>query len=241
MILNNLSGPVSKGSNCEEDKFFALLSNINKMILDFNEKTDQNNNNDTMEIDENEENLLDENEQNMLDMIVFDPLFGDTDLNFVERESISNTTSAICRKLIGTTTCDNCIVSLQEPSQQSNNNDIILPSQTFKTHFEKIFFAINVAIPHFCHEISVKKKIVSQVRSIHEHPIGCKEHCDMMAIKLKDLTVNYALLAFTNTVNNILSGKIPDLIPGCDHIHQMAFEFRQKKKRIGKHSDKFIE
>lgn len=235
MIMNNLIGPVSKGSNCEEDKFFALLSNINEMILDFDDETDEHEqiNNDSVQID-----VEKENERNMLDTIVFDPLFGETELNFVESASISNTSSSICRKLIETTACDNCQISLQ--SLQSNN-DIVLPSETFKTHFEKIFRDINVAIPHFCHEKSVKKKIVSQVQSIQEYPIGCEIHCEDMAMKLKDLTVNHALSAFTNTINNTLSGKIKELTPGCDHIQEKAFVFRQKKTRIGKHSDKFIE
>lgn len=236
MIMNNLIGPVSKGSNCEEDKFFALLSNINKMILDFD--------NDSQETDEtvqiNNDVPIDiENEKNMLDTIVFDPLFGETVLDFVECESISNTSSYICQKLMEITTCDDCQLSLQEPLIQFNDNDIVLPSQTFKAHFEKIFRIITAAIPHFCHEKSIKKKLISQIENIEQYQIGCEDHSNEMAMKLKDLTANYALSAFTNTINNTLSGKITEKLPGCDHIQEKAFEFRRKKSRIGKHSDKF--
>lgn len=237
MIMNNLIGPVSEGSNCEEDKFFALLSNINKMILDFNDDSQETDNTDQVAVPIDIEK---ENEKNMLDTIVFDPLFGQTELNFVESESISNTSSAICRKLMDITTCDDCQLSLQEPSIQLNNNDIVLPSQTFKAHFEKIFLTINAAIPYFCHEKSVKKTLISQIENIEQYPIGCKLHSNEMAMKLKDLTANYALLAFTNTINNTLSGKITEKTPGCNHIQEKAFEFRRKKSKIGKHSDKFI-
>lgn len=241
--MNNLSGPVSKGSNCEEDRFFALLSNINKMILDFDDDAQETDENDQIYNDVVQIDVEKENERNMLDTIIFDPLFGETELNFVESESISNSSSAICRKLMDITTCDDCHISLQEPSLQINYNelDIILPSQTFKAHFEKIFRAINVAIPHFCHEKSIKKNIISQIDSIQECPVGCEIHSNEMAMKIKDLTANYALIAFCNTINNTLSGKIPELPPGCNHIQEKAFIFRQKKSRIGKHSDKFIE
>lgn len=237
MIMNNLIGPVSEGSNCEEDKFFALLSNINKMILDFNDDSQETDNTDQVAVPIDIEK---ENEKNMLDTIVFDPLFGQTELNFVESESISNTSSAICRKLMDITTCDDCQLSLQEPSIQLNNNNIVLPSQTFKAHFEKIFLTINAAIPYFCHEKSVKKTLISQIENIEQYPIGCKLHSNEMAMKLKELTANYALLAFTNTINNTLSGKITEKTPGCNHIQEKAFEFRRKKSKIGKHSDKFI-
>ncbi len=239
MIMNNLIGPVSKGSNCEEDRFYALLSNINKMMLEFDDKTD--------EIDHDQINVAmemvieEENEINMLDAIVFDPLFGESQLNFVETESISHTTSVICRKLIETTNCDDCQTSLQEPSLDLNPDHITLPSQTFSAHFKKLFCSINAAIPHFCHEKSVRKKIGPQIQTIEEHIIGCAIHCEEMAMKLKEMTIDHSLSAFTNTINNTLSGKIKEEIPGCDHIQQMAFEFRKKKSQIGKHSDKFIE
>lgn len=68
-------------------------------------------------------------------------------------------------------------MSLQEPCSQVNNEqDIILPSQAFKTHFENIFRAINIAIPHFFHEKSIKKKVIKEIESIQEHPIGCEVH-----------------------------------------------------------------
>lgn len=205
------------------------------MLLDYEE--------DTEETGNNIENTDVQNvsEENMLDAIVFDPLFGEQELNFIESESISNTSSSICRKLMEVTSCDDCRVSLQEPNLQLHELDIILPSRAFKSHFEKIFCALNVAIPHFCSETFVKKKIISQIQSIEVDSIGCKEHCNEMAIKLKDLTANYALLAFCNNINNTLSGKISILPPRYDHIQEKAFIFRQKKKRIGNHSDIFIE
>lgn len=239
MIMNNLIGPTSKASNCEEDKFFALLNNINKMLLDFGECTDGTEENGQIipiSIDTTEK----ENATGMLDTIVFDPLFGETDLSFVDSESILNSSSIICRKLIEMTPCDDCHSTLQETPIDSVANDIIFPSSNFTKHFEKVFLAVNVAIPHFCHEKSVRKKIISQVESAQEYPIGCEEHCKELALKLKELTTNSSLTSFCNTVNNTLSGKITELPAGCDHIQVKAFEFRQKKLHIGKHSDKFL-
>lgn len=96
MIMNNLIGPVSKGSNCEEDTFFALLNNINEMFLDFDDDPQETDetvqiNNEVVQID-----VEKENERIMLDTIVFDPLFGDTELNFVESESMSDSANVIC-------------------------------------------------------------------------------------------------------------------------------------------------
>lgn len=235
LIINNLIGPVSDGSNCEQDKFFALLSNINEMLLDYDDKTDETDNN----IEHTDIESI--NEAIMLDTIVFDPLFGEEPMNFIENESISNTSSSICRKLMDLTNCDDCRISLQEPLPNRDELDIILPSKTFKTHFEKIFSALNVAIPYFCSEKSVKKKIISQIESVEVDTIGCNEHCKEMAMNLKDLTANYTLFAFCNSINNILSNKISTLPPGYNHMQEKAFIFRQKKSRIGKYSDIFTQ
>lgn len=246
VIMNNLIGPVSENSNCEEDSFFALLSNINEMLLDYDEETERTDKNSDID---NNNNIEQDDNQNvnqedvMLDCIVFDPLFGEKEFNFIESESISNTSGTICRKLIEITTCEDCEASLQESDPQLNIDelDIIFPSKAFKIHFEKIFHAINTAIPHFCSEKSVKKKIISQVENIHVDAIGCEKHCKDMAIKLKELIATFALSAFCNTINNTLSGKISNLPAGYDHIQEKAFLFRKKKRGIGKHSDIFIQ
>lgn len=41
---------------------------------------------------------------------------------------------------------------------------------------------------------------------------------------------------FANKVNNLLSGKAEVLTDPYDHIQNAAFEFRQKKKHIGKYA-----
>lgn len=237
MIMNNLAGPVSEGANCEEDEFFALLSNINEMLLEFDDCVKN-----TEETDQasNVIRINTENEESMLDTIVFDPLFGEAELNFIETESVLNSCSAICRKLLEMIQCVECQITLQEQSTEYSSSGIVFPSQNFKKHFEKMFLSINTAIPHFCHEKSVRKKIISQIESVQEYPIGCEEHCKETAVKLKELTISYALSAFCHTINNTLSGKVVELPAGCDHIQTKAFEFRQKKHHIGKHADKFV-
>lgn len=231
MVINNLTCQSSVGSNCEEDKFIPLLSNINEMVLDYQEQTEQTD-------DDNKENEVD-----MLEAIVFDTLFGEKELNFVETESISNQSSVICQKIMQLTNCDDCKSSLQEPSVllEKSGMDIISPSQAFKTQFETVFCGLNIVIPHLCFEKSVKKKVLSHIETIQVSSIGCVEHCNEMAKIFKDLTANYALKRFCTNINSILSGKTSILPLNPNIIQEKALIFRLKRKRIGKYSDIFNE
>lgn len=123
MIMNHLIGPVSDGSNCEEDKFYALLSNINEMLLDYDTpKTDEADESDETEAGckielDSDDNVLEvvinnpsvNYEEGMLASIVFDPI------PFTENESMMDSTSKICQKLLKRISCDTCKASMQEP------------------------------------------------------------------------------------------------------------------------------
>lgn len=258
-IMNNLIGPVSEGSNCEPDQFYALLGNINEMLLEYHENA--------CEIDEmskavnteeqkqihydSEDNTVlivtdianndVDYEDEMLDLILFDPLFGE-ELTFIENESITASAGKILQKLMKITTCDDCKLALQEPTEKSTYIDpnlIVFPSLQFNKQFEKIYSSLNIAIPRFCHENSIKRKIITHISNIQVDGISCEIHSKEIEIKLKDLTANYALLGFCNDINNILSGKTKVLPSRFNHIQKKAFEFRKQKNAIGKYSDKF--
>lgn len=228
MIVNNLTGTNSIGSNCEEDKSIALLNNIDELLLNYKKLP-------TKEI---------QNEDEILETVVFDQIFAEEELDFVEEESISNASSVVCQKLLKLTDCSECKRKLQAPSavsERTSNLDITLPSQMFKRYFKNIFCGANLVIPYLCSEVSLMKKVKSYIDPIQVSEIGCLKHDIEMSMKLKQCTVHYALIKFCKNINSFLSGKTTVLPSFHNHIQELAYEFRLKRKRIGKYSDIFTE
>lgn len=64
---------------------------------------------------------------------------------------------------------------------------------------------------------------------------GCNLHKTEFTQEIIKLTSESLITAFTNKVNNFLSGKVDVLNDPHDHIQKAAFDFRQKKKHIGKY------
>lgn len=225
--MNNLIGPISLDANCEDDKSVALLSDIDALLLD-SEILFQN----TNEIQE---------ENEILETIVFDPIFTEEELVFVENASVSRASSVVCRKLLPLIDCSDCKCKMQTStilSETDQSLDIIRPSQQFQNQFKRVFCGVNQAIPDLCSEKSVMKKVLASVDKIEVTEIGCRDHNEELTMKLKQCTINYALIKFCNNVNNLLSGKISILPPNYNDIEKEAFIFRLKRKK-GKYSDIF--
>lgn len=231
VIVNNLVGPISLDANCEDDKAVALLSDIDSLLLD------------------REENIQNEPtiEDDVLETIVFDPIFVEEELTFIENQSVSRAGSVVCAKILQTIGCNECkrVIRFGPNSSLSlselNENCLARPSKEFQTQFHKIFSAVNQVLPDLCAEKSILKKTVESISSVKISGIGCLEHESELSDKLKKCITNYALIHFCNNVNNIFTGKIFALPLNANVIQEKAYKFVLKHKRIGKYTDIFLD
>lgn len=169
---------------------------------------------------------------------MFDPIFVEEDLQSeVEVESISFASSAVCRKLLERTDCDNCKCIMQTSTALFDSEDTVRPSEHFQTQFRKVLSGVNQVLPHLCAENYVSKAILESIGDIKVDVLGCDEHKNEMTKKLKQITINYALIQFCKNINNLLYGKTTEVTKNYNAIEKKAID--QKRKRIGKFSDIF--
>lgn len=123
-----------------------------------------------------------------------------------------------------------------------NGGDILVyPSSIFIDTFKTLWTHAKLYIPYFCHEKSVMKIILFYLNKNVDCPdVGCEDHNSDIFSELKELTVSYCLVDFCKEINSLLHGKIKELPLNHSFVHVNALEFRKKKKKVGKHSDKFI-
>lgn len=110
-----------------------------------------------------------------------------------------------------------------------------LPSDVFKKNFKNVFVPINAALPHICNEKYIRKQLRELIQDIEIDTMGCSEHYEDVEIKFKQQTVIFTILAFCKNVNDLLTAKNKYLAPECNFIEKMAFDFKNKKKHIGKY------
>lgn len=242
VIMNNLISAKSLNMNCEKDSAKALLTEIHELILDTNCKSS-----------DSQDNTL-----NFDDTIIFEPESTDNGPQFTETELISCLSSqaisllcgTICRTFLQTTQCKTCKNYMQEIANRkdsinkrkmeiSENMPLVYPSAQFIENFKTVYDYVNIIIPHVCQERDLKKIILSHLNEIPTSVVGCLDHNKDIILKMKELTVVYCLISFCKEVNKLLHGKIKVLPPNHNFMHENALLFREKRKKIGKHSDIF--
>lgn len=241
MAINNITGTNSLRSNCEPDKSTAILTSIHEFISDYKTPSNNSSNSELSNIDDMDELNLIEREV-MLDVddvdkiIAFDPQFGKEELNFLEIEAFSHASSMISQKLMKSTSCDECKINLQLITE----NDMFCTNETiFVRNCNNVFRGLACIIPHICSEPSLKKKLVHHIRLIEMDLIGCLEHDFEMAHKMKQLCADHTIKTFCHKINSFLSGKAEVLPANHNLIEKLAYELKNKKKRIGKYTDIF--
>lgn len=244
MIFNNLISAKSISSNCEQDASFALLNNIDDLILQHTNRA-------------NTETINAQTNDFYVDVIC-DPEPTKIELNFFETESLKYASTVTCSKVVDRNSCENCESTLQIYSdfndkiigRKENVPNLMFPSASFIKVFEKVFeFAVQI-IPSFVSEKSIKKILIAEVMKRYEEEIitkniikltalGCVEHNEQVINDLFEMTINDALNAFCKNINGFLTGKINDLPPDPNAIQDLARTFWLSKSHIGKHSDIF--
>lgn len=228
-FIKNLSSAHSIKSNCELDTSKPLLTDLNKFFLNYN--------NDASESDSD----TDDDEK---DADIFDPLyiFSDKDISYIEHEAISNVSSSVCDKMLKLTKCVKCRKTLEtspNSNEQNGSDDIKVPSEIFKINFKKLLCCINDVLPNICTEKCLRRQLLEQLENIEIHKIGCLKHHEVMESNFKKQTALYGIVTFTKNINDLLSGKNQTLPPNPNFVEDLAYDFYQKKKHIGKQSDIF--
>lgn len=225
-FVNNLSSAHSIKSNCEPDVSVPLLTEVHRIFLNYDIVED---------VDDSDHSDAEEDDQ-----LIFDPLhnFSNTKIKESSNEAVSN----ICDSLLKTIKCKNCRKML-ETSSILNDHDILdvpkHPSGIFNNNFKKILSGISDVLPTICAEKFLKRKLLQELDKIEIDKMGCFKHCDEVETKFKEQTAVSQIVAFTKNVNDLLSGKKNTLTHQANCVEQLAFQFNQKKKNIGKHSDIF--
>lgn len=146
MILNNLSGARPVSTNCEPDSSFALLTDIENLVLEYNATHSSD---DTETIEFRKEDLYED--------VICDPQSTKPELNFFENESLTFISNEICTKIVNRICCENCQCTLQADLELKEHNiiksrgnlsdltDLTYPSVNFIKIFKKIFeFALKI-------------------------------------------------------------------------------------------------
>lgn len=225
IILNNLTTPKSTSTNCEQDESFALLTDVHELIV---QRMASASADETHELD-----------APLQDVIMFDPQFTKTELNFFEQESLSRNSTLICSKVAARSFCETCRSTLLR-----SDNDYDSPTSIFISFFQKVFRVAVQIVPSFAEEKFLKKILVPEVKKVltgedDGKGIGCVEHNTEIIDRIVECTVVYAITVFCKSVNDLLYGKLRELPSDPNPIEELAHEFWKKKKRIGKHSDIF--
>lgn len=220
-ILSNVTGKSSVRSNCENDLATNLIGNMHDLVLKFNERSNE-------QSDGTDYNITD-----MWENRASDPLRIQSDLSIVEIEATSEIFSSICRELLKTISCKNCRCNIIDQKQ-----DVVYPSKLFNESCKSMYDDIINVLPGICFVKSIKQQLLEIIEKTHLH-IGCSKHNTQLSINLKEAVVHNAINSFFLNINNILSGKVKTLPSDANDVHSLAFNFQQKKKRIGKYSNIF--
>lgn len=244
MTINNITGSNSLQSNCEPDESTSMLTNIHDFITMYQQHPTDPQNERFQQIvrHENHPNINplivsdNESDDDELSLVAYEPEidvemgFLETHVDLSELQVISNAASRVCQKLFKTTKCKDC-----------KDNFDLTDQKAMLESIETLLCKINEIIPNICFEESIKQKLVDRIKTVKIHVIGCAVHNEEIERKVKSLSVVHVIHAFCNEMNKILSGKTKTLPENPSDMHKLALEHRQKKKRIGKFTDKFID
>lgn len=259
MVINNITGTNSLYSNCQPDDSKAILSNIHDFITVCQEQPHDPVPYPVLDsLDCANASLFAESESDEWDecdsMIYFEPeveddqsvsivpdirskadetihqhsQFLETNPDFSEPNVISSQTNRICQKIYKATSCEEC-----------RENFELMDHDATLLSVEKLLRSLDKSIAGICYHDSIKKKLINSIQDTNIHFVGCPEHIDVLERKVKSLAVDQIVLSFCSNINKILSGKINILPDKPSLIQRLAFEHRNKKKGIGKFSDKF--
>lgn len=225
----------SVSTNCEPDKSVALLNDVHDLIANHISIASTVSSED---IGEQTDEYAD---------VTFAPEFTQRELNFFESESLAEVSNVVCAQILERNCCNDCRRRLQIDVASNSSAKLPIrqsPSPHFIKMFKKIFdFALQsityVASEKFLKKFlieAVRKKIQEELESTAETNkideltmIGCGEHNEVIVNKLLEYTTVYAINIFCKKINDLLSGKIKDLLPEASDIEKLALAFRQKK------------
>lgn len=233
IIINNLISADSLNANCKKDSATALLTDIHDYILGLKKNTDH----DQSNIPINIASILDVD-----DDIIFEPESIDYDVDFIETEpmcymssmSVTSLCGTVCREILLKTDCSDCKIKMQAVE------NTMYPSAIFIENFKTLFTYASSYVPYFCHEKSLKKVLMFYLnKNVDCGAVGCFIHNQEIISEMKELTVSYCLVNFCKEINQLLHGKNKVLPRNPSFMHVNALEYRKKRSKIGKHSDKF--
>lgn len=240
LILTNLTSQHSIYSNCEEDGDRSLLKNVCELYDDLNTFM-------TDSIDNDAEAKMDVGEELVKLEVDIDGLF---EMSSVENEAMALISGTACKDVIASTKCESCINTLEaycplESHRAINAIDSVIPRLTYPTllfmnRFKLLYQSVEITLPFVAHEKNLFRKLIASLSDVDVVGIGCKEHRDEIACKMKKVAINICLANFIKQINGILTKKIVEPLPGQSVIHSKAFEILKKKRGIGKHGQKMI-
>lgn len=252
MNVNNITDSNSLAMNCEKDSSVPLFKNLHAFFSNNKQNngattvknSSQSNigQNDAIEIIgfdpefTESEFQIDHNQNDTFDAVVFDPQFDESERSelITENETLSFVLNSILKKLLKVAACENCRRSLKMYDNMSYPLAVL-------EDFNKIFCKINAMMPHICSEKAVKKTLLTHIEDLDLN-FGCREHYKDLSLNFKEYFTKHAILSFCKNINSILSGKITiqeSQLHDLNDIQYQAYQFRKKKKRIGKYTDKF--
>lgn len=211
-IITNLTSSNSIKSNCEKDSGSSLIYDLTSRL------SEESNNHQSLETFD-EPNIL-------------YGMFPETENSLIEDEALLISSTSICRKLLQTSKCTSCDIAIQ--CEADPMSVLSRPSKTFLENFHKLYKRSHLVLPLFCFEQAIKRKMLSQIEDIEITKIGCTEHNHVLINKMKNLTISFVIKMFCKRVNDILAGKV-NLPEKANSIEKAAFNFRNKKKGIGKY------
>lgn len=165
---------------------------------------------------------------NLEELVLFDPEILNEEPNPSENEVLSRVSASICRKMMKFCKCEDCKRVFAE------SNEI------FVRDCKTMLRALNLVIPHICHETALKAKLISKLDSVEIGVLGCQDHFLQTTQTMKELSADRTITSFCNDVNSFLTGKINTLPKNHNRIQELAIIHRRKHKKIGKYSDIFM-
>lgn len=242
LILTNLTSQHSVYSNCEEDGDKSLLKNVCELY-------DPNDPNTIMidSIDNEAEANFDVGEELIKLEIDVDEI---SELKFIENEAMTLISGKACKHVIASSKCESCKNTLAaycplDAHLVISAIDSVIPRLTYPTmlfmnRFKLLLQSIEITLPYVCHEKNLSKKLMASLSNVDVAGIGCDEHAEDIACKMKKTAINICLASFIKQINGILTKKILEPLPNQSVIHTKAFAILKKKKVIGKFGQKMI-
>lgn len=112
----------------------------------------------------------------------------------------------------------------------------------FVENCKQILLELKETVPNICVEQSLRKKLLSSIKSSPFGSIGCADHELEVAQKLKEMCVESSVTYLVDDINRFLKGQTRVLPINHNCIQKIAFDQfdqKHKKKKIGKYSDIF--